>query len=130
MAIFLGTGLQWTLNFQPQTRKNEAKLPRPARPTANDQNHTPMGCLGQGGVNGPQPHTAPGGFVLEGAWGDNMATWKCVSIHVRFVLVVWHRWASLPRPAAWAPSWLRNGIPTDSFGVARMKSLGRTLADG
>ena len=65
-----------TLNFQPQTRKNETKLPRPARPTANDQNHMPMGCLGQGGVTGPRPHTAPGGFVLEGVRGDNMATWK------------------------------------------------------
>ena len=69
-----------TLNFQPQTHQNETKLPRPARPTANDQNHMPMGCLGQGGVTGPRRKTAPGGFVLEGVRGDNMATWKCVSM--------------------------------------------------
>ena len=63
-----------TLNFQPQTHQNETKLPRPARPTANDQNYMPMGRLGQGGVIGLQRQTAPGGFVLEGVRGDYAPT--------------------------------------------------------
>ena len=72
------------LNFQPQTRKNGTKVPRPARPTANDQNYMPMGRLGQGRVTGPRPKTAQGGFVLEGVRGDYSGSMSVFPCGIRF----------------------------------------------